>query len=305
MLLPGTPTFDARELQRWSVSEARLPPGSVIRFRQPSLWQRHERLITATVTVACLQTFLLIGLAVTLVRNRRRAAVEAATASWDVSGAETALERLTHRLMQAQEEERARIAATLHDDVCQQLTGLKMRLQSIGLEPGPANAALRSRIEDLCDQFGSLERRILALTDPVYARLDMLGLVASARAFCHRLCQQHGIALDFQAHDVPAKLCGTVTLSLFRVLQAAMENAVTHAATQRISVSLAIRDSRLELEVDDEGQGFDPDAAIRAGAVGLIDMRERLRLVGGTCTFVSRPGAGTRVVASVAVWSQK
>jgi signal transduction histidine kinase len=297
-MLAGAPIYDSRELRRWAIPEDRLSPDSTLAFREPPDWQRHQRLIIVASTFVGLQTAFAIGLTITLRRRRRAAASHDA---WDVGAAEAALARLTHRLMQAHDEEGARIAATLHDDVCQQLTGLKMRLQSIGVDPGAGNAGLRRRIEELCDQFGALERRILALTDPIYARLDMLGLVGSARAFCQRLCQQRRIALEFEARDVPAKLCGAVTLAMFRVLQEAMDNALTHAATPRIAVSLSTRDGRLELQVEDNGRGFDPDQAIRQGAVGLIDMRERLRAVGGTCTFVSRPGAGTRIRASVPI----
>ena len=299
-ILAGTPVFDARELRRWHIPESRLEPGSLVRYRQPSFWTRHEALLTTAGSLAGVQVLLVIGLVVTLARRRRERQATTGGA-WDVRGAEASLARLTHRLMEAQEEERSRIAATLHDDVCQQLTGLKMRLQSLGMESASSSGGLRARIEDLAGQFGALEGRILALTDPVYARLDMLGLVGSARAHCHRLCQEHQIELEFHAENVPPRLCGRITLAMFRVLQAAMENAVTHAATPRILVSLAVHEGRLELEVDDEGTGFDPDAAMRAGAVGLIDMRERLRLVGGTCTFISRPGTGTRVLASVPI----
>jgi signal transduction histidine kinase len=301
-VLAGTPVFDARELRRWRIPESRLPRGSVIRYDQPSFQERHPTLMMTVFAFLGVQTLLVAGLVITLVRRRGRPSpTPHANGAWDVSTAEAALARLTHRLMEAQEEERARIAATLHDDVCQQLTGLKMRLQSLGSEASPASGGLRTRIEDLCEQFGALEGRILALTDPVYARLEMLGLVVSARAYCQRLCQQNQIVLTFRAQGVPVRLCSRITLAVFRVLQEAMENAVTHAATPRIAVTLTTQNRRLELHVDDEGKGFDPDDAIRAGAVGLIDMRERLRLVGGTCTFVSRPGHGTRVVASVAI----
>src|SRR5206468_4636035 len=125
------------------------------------------------------QTLLVAGLAFNIVRRRR-------TAETDVRNAEAALARLTHRLLQAQEQERAAFSATVHDDICQQMTGLKMRLLALGAEG--ENVSLRRRIDDLSDQFSNLERQVLGLTDPVYARLDMLGLVASARAFCQRVC---------------------------------------------------------------------------------------------------------------------
>jgi signal transduction histidine kinase len=293
----GTSTFDARELRRWGISERRLQPGSVIAYREPSPWGRYAG---AAATFVGVQTLIVIGLTVTLLRRRRNAADQPADLA-AVSGAEAALAQLTHRLMQTQEEERSRIAAALHDDVCQQLTGLKMRLQTLGLERGPGAAETRARIEDLCDQFTGLERQILALTDPVYARLEMLGLTASARALCQRISQEHDIALEFDSDGVPAGLCAGVTLALFRVLQEAMDNVVTHADARRVTVSLVGTASAIDLDVQDDGVGFDPEAAMRTGAVGLVGIRERLRLVGGRGTFESRPGAGARVHARVAI----
>ena len=295
-LRAAAPVFDVRELHRWGIAEALLEPGSAIAFREPSPLQRYRAVIAVAATFIGAQTLLVIGLVVTLARRRRARAATQASA-FDVNGAEAALARLTHRLMQAHEEERARIASTLHDDVCQQLTGLKMRLQSLGTGPDTADGELRTRIEDLCDQFTSLEQQMLALSDPVYTRLEMLGLVASARAFCQRACLKHQIALDFHADGVPVQLGSRVALALFRVLQEAVDNAVAHASTPRLAVSIVGTAGAIDLNVADVGVGFDPQAAIARGAVGLIAMRERVRLVGGTCRFESRPGVGTRVHA--------
>jgi signal transduction histidine kinase len=300
-LLAGAPQFDERELRRWGIPEERLQPGSTIVFREPPAWKKYEGLIATAMVFVSVQTLLVIGLAVTVVRRRRAARSDPPPAVWDMSASEAALAQLTHRLMQTQEDERSRIAAALHDDVCQQLTGLKMRLQTLGLERSPGAAETRARIEDLCDQFTGLERQILALTDPVYARLDMLGLTASARALCQRIFQEHDIALEFDSDGVPAGLSAGVTLALFRVLQEAMDNVITHAAARHVTVSLVGTASAIGLDVQDDGVGFDPEAAMRAGAVGLVGIRERLRLVGGRVTFESRPGAGARVHARVAL----
>ena len=296
-VLAAAPRFDARELHRWRIDDGRLPSGSTIAFREPSPWQRYDGIIAAAATFIGVQTIFAVGLTISLMRRRRR--VPAPPTAWDVSSAEAALARLTHRLMQAHEDERARIATTLHDDVCQQMTGLKMRLQTFALERNPGDLERRQRLEELCDQFSGLERRILSLSDPVYARLEMLGLVGAARAFCHRLCQERGVRLEFEAADVPARLCGAVSLAVFRVLEEAMDNAVTHAAASRIGVTLAVKDGALELDVADDGIGFDPDATLRKGAIGLVGMRERLRLAGGVVTFASRPGGGSCIHAQV------
>ena len=290
-LVAGTATYDARELRRWRISEGRLPPGSVVRFEEPPLWERHRGAFTAAALVFAAQTLLVIGLTVNVVRRRR--ATEA-----DVTKAEGALARLTHRLLTTHENERAQMAAALHDDVCQQLTGLKMRLHALGAS---TDTALRKRVEDLCDQFSGLERQVLALSDPVYARLEMLGLTAAARALCQRMCLASGIQLEFTSRDVPFKLPEAVTLALFRVVQEAMQNAVSYSSAPRIEVSIAAAHGCVELEIADQGAGFDVQQALNSASVGLLTMRERLRAVGGTCGITSRPGGGTRIVARVPV----
>ena len=291
----STAIFDARELRRWRIMERRLQPGSIVRFRETGSQYRG-----ATVTAAAFagaQAVLLLALTSGLLRRRRASLAASALAASEVSTVEAALARLAHRLMRGQEAERASMAATLHDDVGQQLTGLKMRLQALPGSPNPANVELRRRVEDLCDQFSELERQLAALSDPLYSRLQTLGLIVSARAFCQRVCNQHAIHLAFTSDDIPVRLPDGLRLAFFRVLQDAMENAVTHAGTSRISVSITKRHQSIELEVADHGRGFDPETALRAGAVGLIGMRERMRLVGGECTIESRPGAGTRIRA--------
>jgi signal transduction histidine kinase len=294
-LLAGTATFDARELRRWGVSETRLPPGSVVLFRDSVASQRAQGLMAATVVFVAAQTLLVIGLTVSSVRRRRAGPREVL----EVKAAEAALARLSRRLMQAQEQERAWIAKAIHDDVCQQLAALTIRLQTLGTDAGGEERDLRSRIHELCDQFSTLEREILAISDPLYAKLRMLGLEASARAFCERRCADHAVGLDFRTGIGSADLPDAVSLTIFRVLQEAIDNVTAHAGATHVTVSLAQRDGGVELEVTDDGVGFDPAAAMRGAAVGLVAIRERLQLVGGTCAFVSSPGAGTTVRARV------
>jgi signal transduction histidine kinase len=291
-LFAGTPVFDSRELRRWDIPESRLQAASVIRYREPPLWRRHKGIAAVIVAFVGAQTLLVVGLAINAARRRR-------TAEADVRNAEAAVARLAHRLLQAHEDERAAFSATVHEDISQQLTGLKMRLQALALEG--TDARLRSRMEDLSDQMSMIERRVLALPDPMYARLEMLGLVASARALAQRACLTHGIKLTFVARDVPFKLADNITVALFRVLQEAIDNVVQHAVTPALAVSLAAAHGMIELDVTDDGKGFDPAEAIAAGAVGLVAMRERVRAVGGSCTFHSRPGSGTAVRARVPV----
>jgi signal transduction histidine kinase len=295
-LVAGAPTFDARELQRWGIPARRLTADSVIAFNDASAWRLRGATTTAG-AVALSQTALAIGLVIGV--RRRRARTAAGHDEWNVSGAQAALERLTQRLIQAQEHERAWIAKAIHDDVCQQLTGLTLRLHALGTATEGSMGDVPVEIRELCEQFFSLEREILALSDPVYARLKLLGLVETAQIYCRRQCTEHGLTLAFDAATLDRSVPDEPALTIFRVLQEAIDNAAAHSRASHVMVSIIDTSTGLEVAVADDGVGFDPDAALRGSAVGLVAMRERVRIAGGTCTFISRPGGGTRIVAHV------
>ncbi len=212
-----------------------------------------------------------------------------------------ALSSLSRGLMQAYEKERAWIARELHEDLCQRMMALTMRLHSLSELPGSEPGEMRIRVAELCGRFMDLTGEILSISDRIHARLELLGLATVARRFCDHLSAERDVAIDFQDGDVPNDLSNDVALALFRVLQEAVTNAMTHAAARQVSVSLAGNEDEIRLDVSDDGVGFDPDVALKGQGLGLIGMRERLLAVGGECTISSRSGAGTRIVARVPI----
>ena len=241
-LVAGTPTFDWRELRRWGIAERRLQGGSVITFREPSAWRRQGAIAVVGV-VAVTQTAVMFALAAMLRQRRARPAPR--SDAWDLSRAEAALARLTHRLMQAHEEERAAIAKAIDDDVCQQLTGLTLRLHVLGAAPDGPSSEQRARIHELCDQFSALQREILTISDPLYSRLELLGLVESARIFCERRCAEHGLSLEFRGETV-SHVPDDVALVIFRVLQESVANVIAHAGASHVTVVLAETNGGIE-----------------------------------------------------------
>ena len=217
--------------------------------------------------------------------------------------ARSALAELSHRLMDAHETERARIARELHDDLGQRVAGLTMVLYSLADDLRYDDAATRASFLDVCNQFTELTRDISAISHRLHpSLLDLLGLQRAAASLCRETSQQHKVRVDFSEENVPAELPRVVTLGLFRVLQEALTNAVKHSQSQRIQVTLRKALSDLRLEVVDDGVGFDSTAAAGAG-LGLMTMRERMNLMNGKLTIDSRPGHGTRVTAVVQVES--
>ena len=100
---------------------------------------------------------------------------------------------------------------------------------------------------------------------------------------------------------MPNDLANDIALALFRVMQEALTNAISHSAARHLSVSLERNKDEIRLAVADDGVGFDPEAAMKGHGLGLIGMRERLLAVSGDCTITSQCGAGTRVLARVPI----
>ena len=219
----------------------------------------------------------------------------------DLKLATLALSSLSRGLMQAYEKERAWIAQELHEDLCQRMMALTMRLRSLSELPGSEAGEMRTRVAELCGRFTDLTGEILSISDGIYARLELLGLKTVAMRFCEHLSAEHDVVIDFRDDGVPNDLSNDVALALFRVMQEALTNAMTHSAARRVSVSLDGNDDEIRLDVSDDGVGFDPDAAMKGPGLGLIGMRERLMAVGGDCAISSRRGAGTRILARVPI----
>ena len=227
--------------------------------------------------------------------------VGAAVDVTDLKLAGLALSSLSQGLMQACEKERAWIGQELHEDLSQRMMALTIDLHSLSELPDSAAGEMRIRVTELCGRFIELTGEMLSIPDRIHARLELLGLRIVARRFCEHLSAQQNARIDFRDDGVPDDLSNDVALAMFRGLQEAVTNAMTHAAAEHLSVSLEGSDDEIRLEVSDDGLGFDPDAAMKGHGLGLIGMRERLTAVGGDCAISSRRGAGTRILARVPI----
>lgn len=214
--------------------------------------------------------------------------------------AKSALSALSQKLMQAQEEERARVARELHDDVCQRMAALTMELEHVIRRLPPDDVTVRYTLAGLSKQSDDLASDLRALSHRLHSsKLELLGLPAATASFCRDLSQQHGVKIDFQHHGVPEELAIETEVGLYRVMQEAVMNAVKHSGAPRVDVALHANGDGLHLEVVDRGKGFNPDAALMHDGLGLVSMRERLYLIGGELVVQSRPGEGTTVRAHV------
>jgi signal transduction histidine kinase len=300
---PGQPEFDARELRRWGVAESRLPPGSLVRFREAGVWERFRSIIIAAATVVLAQAALIGALLVNRVKRRRAEASLHEHVS-TLSAARAALSNLSGRLLHAQEEERTRLARELHDDIGQRMAFLAIDLERLRQAlPNNAAAALE-RADGMHDTVVALGLDIQGISHRLHSsKIEYLGLAAAAASFCREVSSRHALAVSFVHENVPATLAEGIAISLFRVLQEAVSNAVKHAGAQHCRVALRGTADALHLEVVDDGRGFDVDEARSGHGLGLISMQERLKLVNGDVAIESRAGSGTTVRARVPLQS--
>jgi PAS domain S-box-containing protein len=212
---------------------------------------------------------------------------------------EEALSKVNQRLIQAQEQERSRIARELHDNINQQLALLAINLES--LKQGvPASVELAQRIGETSKQIADIGKDIRALSHRLHSpNLEYLGLAAAAKSFCREFSDQQKVEITFHSENVPRELPQEISLCLFRVLQEALQNATKHSGSRSFQVSLRSGTNEIELTVHDSGMGFEMDEAIKERGLGLTSMQERLKLVNGQLSIDSKPQRGTTIQARV------
>jgi signal transduction histidine kinase len=208
---------------------------------------------------------------------------------------------VSRKLIEAHEEERARIARELHDDVSQRLCLLQVRLGNLkSSETSPVE--LRHGIEHAMQEVSNLATDVQGLSHRLHSsNLKFLGLAKAAAAYCNEVADQHKVQIDFHEENMPSDLSPEISLSIFRVLQEALRNAIKHSGSQRFEVLLNHTSNEIRLTVHDPGKGFDAAEAIKGRGLGLTSMKERVALVGGELSIESQPQNGTTVYVRVPV----
>lgn len=208
---------------------------------------------------------------------------------------EEALSEMSRKLIESQEQERARIGRELHDDINQRLAMLAVELEQ--LEENPLE--IRSRLRELRKQTIEISNDVQALSHELHSsKLEYLGVVAGIRSWCREFAERQKIQIDFR-DDVSNVLPFDIGLALFRVLQEALHNAIKHSGVKRLEVQMLERSEEVHLIVSDSGKGFDLEAAKRLGGLGLTSMRERVRLVNGEMEIQSKPMGGTTIYVRI------
>lgn len=214
--------------------------------------------------------------------------------------AEDALRDLSGRLINAQEEERSRVARELHDDLSQRMAVLSIGLEQIGQQMPQEPNNLQVRIQDLRTKAQEVSTEIHRLSYQLHpSKLDHLGLASAVKSFCEEIAAHHELSITFQQKGFPAPLSKDITLCVFRIAQESLHNVARHSGARGAVVVLERIDQEVRLSVSDMGCGFDTNSSKMTSGLGFIGMRERLRLVGGQLLVSSRPSHGTQIEVSV------
>ena len=230
------------------------------------------------------------------IANALALAVEKTRLFDEVDAARERLTALSQRLIDVQEAERRHLARELHDEVGQQLTGVKLSLDMIErVPPAAAHTRLHAAQHLLADLLARVRDLSLDLRP---AMLDDLGLLPALLSLVDRCARQTGVDVHLEHRGVEGqRFAPDIETGAYRIVQEALTNVARHAGVPRAVVRVWVEDATMGLQVLDEGKGFSPAATGATG--GIVGMKERAHLLGGELRVESTPGEGTRVTADL------
>jgi PAS domain S-box-containing protein len=213
---------------------------------------------------------------------------------------EESLHTLGGRLIHAQEEERARIARELHDHFSQGLALLGIGLGQLWKKLPESEVEERATVLEMLKRTEEMSSDLHSLSHRLHSsKLELVGLVPALIGLCTEIGEKYKIGVHFTELGARPNITKDVALCLFRVAQEALGNIVKHSQANSADVELSVNAKSVSLRITDAGRGFDPDLSNPTGGIGLVSMRERLRLVGGRLSVKSELTQGTEICAEV------
>jgi PAS domain S-box-containing protein len=213
---------------------------------------------------------------------------------------EEAIQDLSARLIDAQEEERKRLARELHDDLSQQIAALSMATGNLKRQIPEDRTEARAQSDRIHQKLVQLAEAVRRMSHELHpAILQYSGLAAALRSYCEEFGALTGIRVAVRIEGGFENVAAPAALCLFRVAQEALRNVAKHAGVTAAQVVLRHADGSLNLTISDEGSGMEPGWEVRKRGLGLLNIQERARLVCGKVEIRSQPGKGTRVSIQV------
>ncbi len=283
--ISGVYMFDWRQLQAWHIPESKLPAGSIVMLREPSLWERNRwTWVTALAIILGLT-----ALAAYLQHSRKQLKV-----------ARDRQMRLSGMLINAEEQERSRVASELHDDFSQRVAILALGLECADEATPSSLPDLHRQLRDLISSTSELGADLHTLSHRLHSStIESLGLVPALTALCKEFAAQQGVAVHLTTDDIPRSVRPEISLCVFRIVQEALRNTKKYSGATQAEVELQMTGNKLEITIRDHGRGFELGNLGSHPGIGVHSMEERARLLGGRFEIYSQPGGGTTVSASV------
>ena len=209
---------------------------------------------------------------------------------------------LAGRLIQAQEEERRRLARELHDGLNQQLAMLTVELGMLAKQLPESESGIRQQLSKLRDRTEGLSNDLHRMTHQLHpAALEHLGLIPALRGHCAEFSRNQGIRVWFQVAPWLDPVPREAAVCLYRITQEALRNVAKYSRAQQAWVEINQEGNEIRLRIEDKGVGFDSTIPMAGKCLGLISIRERVQLLSGSVTIKSAPGKGTSVEVRVPV----
>jgi PAS domain S-box-containing protein len=210
------------------------------------------------------------------------------------------LRRLANQLISAHEEERRSLARELHDDLSQ-------RLAALAIQAGRMEQQAVNKLAFGDEEYGSLQDQIISISNDIHSLsrqlhpsiLEDLGLTKAVESLCALFSNREGIEVAFTAENIPGTLPKDISLSIYRIIQEGLNNIAKHACARRARVALQRTDGRFCLSISDDGIGFDAAEMRQKPGLGLLSMRERVRIIHGVLRITSEPKKGTTITIQV------
>ena len=278
---PSLYLFDWRQLHRWNLDESRLPAGSAVLFRQPTLWEQYKQ--TLLIGLLVLASLSLLTIFLLLERKQLRAARNEQM-------------HLSGLLINAHDEERSRLAGEIHDDFSQRLALLSLGLETAADGIPDFLQETKRQMQELMESASELGADLHSLSHRLHSTtLERLGLAAGVASFCKEFSAQQGLQIEFSQQGLPRSVSPEIALCLFRIVQEALRNVQKHSGAAHAQVRIEAMGDTLHLSISDDGVGFDINDGVDHQGLGLWSMRRRVRLVGGRYEIYSKKRNGTTI----------
>jgi len=236
-------------------------------------------------------------------KSLRRRTVDLAVANRHLLHEIAQLRHLSHQLLSAQEEQRKEISHELHDEIAQTLTGINAHLAALKAENAANSKGLKQRItrtQRLVQRSVNIVHRFARRLRPTM--LDDLGLIPTLHSYMKDFTKRTGIRIRFTAYSAAEEMNSSRRTMLYRVAESALTNIAQHAQASLAVVSIRKLPNAVRMEIKDDGKGFDVERVLfakRYKRLGLLGMRERVEMIGGSFAVASSPGKGTTIRAQI------